>query len=233
MAEASRPQWYVQLSGIEEGPITSQTLRSLAEAGRIYPDTPIRKEGMTKTVPAGKIKGLLRHSAQPSTSGSQEEPYHMPSSRTSHENCSVPKDGMIKEKPTVNLSDSRPENTVLIIAKKAIFLVLMILAVIAIFSPIRVIILQAAIVITGLWALITGRIWLVDDKYTVKSSTARGIGALLVSSALLSFIGGMVIINQYGYTRNAKTYGTLLEVGVFGIIAIVSYIVYRMVRQVK
>ncbi len=60
MGGASRPQWYVQLSGIEEGPVTSQTLRSLAEAGRIYPDTPIRKEGMTKAVPAGKIKGLLR-----------------------------------------------------------------------------------------------------------------------------------------------------------------------------
>ena len=44
--------------------MTSQTLRSLAKAGRIYPDTLIRKEGSTKTMPAGKIKGLLTDSDQ-------------------------------------------------------------------------------------------------------------------------------------------------------------------------
>jgi hypothetical protein len=233
MAEASRPQWYVQLSGIEEGPITSQTLRSLAEGGRIYPDTPIRKEGMMKTVPAGKIRGLLRNSAQLSPSGSQEKLHATPSSRTSHENRPFPKERMINEKPTVSPNNPRAENTVLKIANKGSFLLLMTLAVIAILSPIRVIILQAAVVITGLWPLITGRIWLVDDKYTVKSSTARTIGALLVSSAPLSFIGGMFILNQNGYTRDAKTYGTLLELAVFGIVAIVSYIVYRMVRHLK
>lgn len=62
MAEVRRAQWYVQLSGIEEGPVTSQTLRSLADAGIIRLDTPIRKEGMMKPVPASKVKGLLTHS---------------------------------------------------------------------------------------------------------------------------------------------------------------------------
>jgi hypothetical protein len=44
--------------------MTSQTLRTLAEVGRIYPDTLIRKEGMAKSVPASKIKGLLINNAQ-------------------------------------------------------------------------------------------------------------------------------------------------------------------------
>ena len=74
MAKATRPQWYVQLNGIEEGPMTSQTLRSLAEAGRIYPDTPIRKEGMTKTIQASKIKGLLNQNVQAPIINAQVSP---------------------------------------------------------------------------------------------------------------------------------------------------------------
>ena len=233
MAEATQPQWYVQFSGVEEGPITSQTLRSLAEAGRIYPDTPIRKEGMTRTVPAGKIKGLLKHSAQTHISGSQVSPDHRPSIRTSHENSSVSDDEIIKKNLIVNINDSRAGNTILIIAKKAIFVLLMIIGLIGIFSPLKAIILQAAIVVTGLWALITGKLWIADDKYTVKSSIARGIGALLISAAPLSFISGKVIINQHGYTHDAITYGTSIEVGIFSVIAVVSYIIYRIVRQVK
>lgn len=62
MAEGRRAEWYVQLNGVEEGPLTSQTLRCLAEAGRIHPDTPIRKEGMMNPVPASRVKGLLTHS---------------------------------------------------------------------------------------------------------------------------------------------------------------------------
>jgi hypothetical protein len=74
MPKTTRPQWYIQLNGIEEGPITSQTLRSLAEAGRIYPDTPIRKEGMTKTVQASKIKGLLNQNIQAPIINAQVSP---------------------------------------------------------------------------------------------------------------------------------------------------------------
>lgn len=64
MAEPKRAQWYVQFSEGEEGPMTSQNLRDLAEAGKIHPDTPIRKEGMAKAVPASKVRGLLQHPPQ-------------------------------------------------------------------------------------------------------------------------------------------------------------------------
>jgi tetratricopeptide (TPR) repeat protein len=64
MAEATRAQWYVRLNDVEEGPLTAQTLRALAQAGQIRADTPIRKEGMVKSVPASKVKGLLLSPAQ-------------------------------------------------------------------------------------------------------------------------------------------------------------------------
>jgi hypothetical protein len=64
MAEPKRPQWYVQFREGEEGPMTSQNLRDLAEAGKIHPDTPIRKEGMAKAIPASKVRGLLQHPPQ-------------------------------------------------------------------------------------------------------------------------------------------------------------------------
>jgi len=233
MAKATRPQWYVQLNGIEEGPMTSQTLRSLAEAGRIYPDTPIRKEGMTKTVQASKIKGLLKLSTQQNIIGGQVKSDYRPSIRRSDENTYESSEKITKKNTTVDINDSPDENPILRIAKKIVLGVLMIFAIIAIFSPLRTIILQATIVITGLWALITGKIWIIDDKYTIKSSTGRGIGALLVSAAPLSFIACIVVINRYGYTQNAKTYGTLIEVCIFGVITIVSYVIYRIVRQVK
>jgi hypothetical protein len=86
---------------------------------------------------------------------------------------------------------------------------------------------------TGLWALISGKIWIIDDKYTVKPSNARGIGALLISAVPLSLIGGMIVINQYNYTSDAKSYGTLIEVGIFGAIAFIAHVIYRKVRQVK
>lgn len=117
--------------------------------------------------------------------------------------------------------------------KKIVPWLLIILAVIAIFSPLKTIILQAVLVITGLLALISGKIWLLDDKYTLKSTTARGIGGLLVSAVPLSYLGCMVVINKYGYTNNAKNYGTLVEFGIFFTIAIVAYIIYLMARQVK
>ncbi len=213
--------------------MSSQTLRCLAEAGKIYPDTPIRKEGGTKSVPACKVKGLLKNYTQTHIDRSQMKSDHTPSIRTFHEQSYVSTDEIPKKDMTGNINNSRAENTILVVVRKAISIVLGLFAIIAILSPFRTIILQAAIVITGLWALITGKIWIVADKYTVKSSTARGIGALLVSAAPLSFVGGIVVINQYSYTNDAKTYGTLIEVGIFGTIAIVSYIIYRVARQGK
>lgn len=153
--------------------------------------------------------------------------------RTSHEHSNLLADEIDTKNKSVNINDSYAESSILIIARKSIFVVLIILAIVAIFSPLRTIILQAAMVMAGLWALISGKIWLVDDKYTVKASTARGIGALLVSAVPLSLIGGVIVINKYGYTNNAKSYGTLIEVGIFCTIAAVAYIIYRMSRQKK
>jgi hypothetical protein len=71
MAEPKRAQWYVHFSEGEEGPMTSQNLRDLAEAGKINPDTPIRKEGMAKAIPASKVRGLLQHPPQTHITESQ------------------------------------------------------------------------------------------------------------------------------------------------------------------
>lgn len=153
--------------------------------------------------------------------------------RTSHEHSHVLADEIDTKNKPVNINDSRAKNSILVVAKKSISVVLIILSILAIFSPLRTIILQAAMVMTGLWALISGKIWLVDDKYTVKSSTARSIGALLVSAVPLSLIGGLIVINEYGDTNNAIRNVTLIEVGIFCTIAIVAYIIYRMSRQIK
>ena len=153
--------------------------------------------------------------------------------KTSHEYSYLLADEIDTKNKSVNINNSRSESPILLIAKKSISVVLIILAIVAIFSPLRTIILQAAMVMTGLWALISGKIWLIDDRYIVKASTARCIGALLVSAVPLSLIGGVIVINKYGYTNNAKSYGTLVEVGIFCTIAVVAYIIYRMSRQIK
>jgi hypothetical protein len=74
MTELKETQWYIQSDGAEDGPFTSQTLRSLAETKRIFPDTQIRKEGMTTSIPAHKIKGLLTDSGQPHALKSRNVP---------------------------------------------------------------------------------------------------------------------------------------------------------------
>ena len=153
--------------------------------------------------------------------------------KTSHEHSHVLPDDIATKNKIVSINNSQGKNTISLITRKIGSWLLIILAIVTIFSPLRTIILQAAMVITGLLALISGKIWLVDDKYTLKSTTARGIGTLLISAVPLSIIGGMIVINEYGYTHNAKSYATLIEVGIFCTIAIVAYIIYRMVRQVK
>lgn len=153
--------------------------------------------------------------------------------RTSHEHSYVLADVTDTKNKPINIIDSRAENPILLLAKKSISVVLIILAIVTLFSPLKTIILQAAMVITGLWALISGKIWLIDNKYRVKASTVRVIGALLVSTVPLSFIGGAIVINKYGYTKDAKIYGTLIEFGIYCTIAAVTYIIYRMSRQIK
>jgi hypothetical protein len=125
------------------------------------------------------------------------------------------------------------KSPILLMAKKSASVVLIVLGTDAAFSPIRTIILQAAMVLTGLWALISGKIWLVADRYTVKSSTARIIGALLVSAAPLSFLGAVAAANIYGDTNSETKYGALIELGIFLTIAVVAYAIYRMSRQAK
>jgi hypothetical protein len=97
MAEPTRPKWYIQLNGVDEGPMTSQTLRSLAEAGRISPDTPIRKEGMSNTVPASKIKGLLKQSTQKHITAGQVRSDNKSSIRKSRGNSHEPSEEITKK----------------------------------------------------------------------------------------------------------------------------------------
>jgi hypothetical protein len=127
----------------------------------------------------------------------------------------------------------RDENPILPLVKKSLLVVLSILGFAAMSTPIGTIILQAAMVVTGLVALILGKIWLIPDKYTVNPSTARMIGGLLVSAVPLSLICGAVVMNQYGNTNNTQTRGILTELGIFGSVALVSYIIYRAARQRK
>lgn len=153
--------------------------------------------------------------------------------KNSDEHSHVVSDKIATKHKAIDINNPQVENTIKFMTKKIVPWLLIILAVIAIFSPLKTIILQAVMVITGLLALISGKIWLLDDKYTLKSTTARGIGGLLVSAAPLSYLGCMIVINKYGYTNNAKSYDTLVEFGIFFTIAIVAYIIYLMARQVK
>ena len=151
--------------------------------------------------------------------------------RTSHEHSYLSSDEIDAKDKSVNINNSYAKRSILIIARKTIFVVLMILATVAIFSPLRTKILQAIMILSGLWALISGKIWLFDDKYTIETSTARRIGALLVSAVPLSLIGAVIVTNKYGHTNNAMGYITLVEVGIFCTIAAIAYIIYRMTRQ--
>ena len=88
MAEPTQAKYYFQLNGVKEGPVTPQTLRILAKAGSISFNTLISKEGITTSVPAGKIKGLFTDSGQTHTTESQLVPDQQfmteKTSKTSH-----------------------------------------------------------------------------------------------------------------------------------------------------
>lgn len=67
MAGQPRHQWYIWLNGTEHGPLSARFLFSLARAGKIRPDTPVRRDDMTQAVPAGRVRGLLDGTAPPKT----------------------------------------------------------------------------------------------------------------------------------------------------------------------
>jgi hypothetical protein len=52
-------QWFVVRSGSEEGPITPQQLKQLAESGQLRPDDLVRREDAQTARPAREIKGLF------------------------------------------------------------------------------------------------------------------------------------------------------------------------------
>jgi RsiW-degrading membrane proteinase PrsW (M82 family) len=52
-------QWYHTESGREQGPWSSLEMRDLVRRGRITATTPVRRDGMTASVPAGNVRGLL------------------------------------------------------------------------------------------------------------------------------------------------------------------------------
>ena len=51
--------WYYEDNGNREGPVTPATLKQLADAGRIRPDTRVWKQGMAQWASAKAIKGLF------------------------------------------------------------------------------------------------------------------------------------------------------------------------------
>gem|GEM_PF-413908 len=65
MAGQPRHQWYIWLNGTEHGPLSARFLFSLARAGKIRPDTPVRRDDMPQAVPAGRVRGLLDGIARP------------------------------------------------------------------------------------------------------------------------------------------------------------------------
>lgn len=52
-------QWFVIRNGREQGPFTSQQLKSFATEGKIRPDDLIRRNDKSKSYPASEVKGLF------------------------------------------------------------------------------------------------------------------------------------------------------------------------------
>jgi hypothetical protein len=51
--------WFVRISNVERGPISSEMLRHLALEGRVTPETPLRKGVAGTWVTANHVKGLF------------------------------------------------------------------------------------------------------------------------------------------------------------------------------
>ncbi len=56
--------WYITLAGVDLGPIGDDHLRQLADLGRLKPNDPVRKVGMSHAVEAARIKGLFDFRSQ-------------------------------------------------------------------------------------------------------------------------------------------------------------------------
>ncbi len=52
-------QWYYMRDGQQHGPVSSAELRQLANSGQLSPDDLVWKEGASKWIPAGSVKGLF------------------------------------------------------------------------------------------------------------------------------------------------------------------------------
>ena len=52
-------KWFVNIDGVERGPLPSAELRRLVSEGRLFPDTPVRPDGNGRWFSARDIKGLL------------------------------------------------------------------------------------------------------------------------------------------------------------------------------
>lgn len=53
-------QWFwTAVDGEKHGPFTARQFKDMAESGQILPTDWVKKEGMTKSVKASRIKGLF------------------------------------------------------------------------------------------------------------------------------------------------------------------------------
>ncbi len=59
--------WFVTINGVEKGPYNAEQIRAGVNKGKIDADTLIRKDGMSKAVPAGTVKGLIKSGADAGT----------------------------------------------------------------------------------------------------------------------------------------------------------------------
>ncbi len=53
------PDWYCEVNGKQDGPITSSQLKQLATEGKLQPSHPVWREGMQNKVAARTVKGLF------------------------------------------------------------------------------------------------------------------------------------------------------------------------------
>jgi hypothetical protein len=56
-------EWFYEVDGSRKGPVQPNELKSLADAGKIKPDTPVWREGMPQWAPAKAIRGLFAATA--------------------------------------------------------------------------------------------------------------------------------------------------------------------------
>lgn len=248
-------EWYYAIDGVQYGPVSAQGLKSLADSKKLLPAHLLWKNGLKTWVNAQNVNGLFTICVDAVSLLPQIPPLREKvilikledeGKNDKNLSASLPK---IAKKLSIEVSPNPPNadisyqkikpaqtpaksSKISHFFSSAIYCVVVMIAIVAIFLPFKVIIFEAAMVMTGLWGLITGKIWLVSDKYTLKLSTARGIGALLFFPVPLLLIG-VFMIDEYGYINNLKPFLGLIEIGIFSTIAVVAYFIYRISRQIK